>query len=56
MKSNLANKFLRLCEMHDVLQLTVFFFSYFCQSCPGLRNCKSVFLILKISQDGKSRC
>ena len=32
------------------LQLLVFIFSFFCQPCPGLWNCKSVFLILEISQ------
>ena len=32
-----------------------FFFSFFCQPCPELRKCKSVFLILKISQHGGSR-
>ena len=31
------------------------FFSFFCQPYPGLRNWKSVFLILKISQYGGSR-
>ena len=43
---------LRLREMHNVLQLPVFFFyffSFFCQPYPALQNCKSVFLILKIS-------
>ena len=49
-------KLLRLCETQNALQLPVFFFfSLYCQLYPGLRNCKSVFLILKISQYGKSR-
>ena len=38
------------------LQLPVFFFLlFFCLPSPGLRNCKSVFLILKIWQYGRSR-
>ena len=37
---------LRWHETQSALQLPAFLF--FCQSCPGLRNCKSVFLILKI--------
>ena len=44
---------LRLCEMHYALLL--FFFSLFCQPYPGLWDCKSVFLIIKISQYGESR-
>ena len=32
-----------------------FFSSFFCQLYPGLRNCKSVFLILKIFQYGGLR-
>ena len=32
-----------------------FFFSFFCQHYLGLRNCKSVLLILKISQYSQSR-
>ena len=32
-----------------------FFFSFFCQPCSRLRNYKSVFLILKISQYGVPR-
>ena len=43
---------MRLCEMHNFLKLPVFLFSFlfsfFCQPIPGIRNCKSVFLILKI--------
>ena len=40
--------FLRLCEMHDVLWLPVFFFLLFsCQFCPGFQNYKSLSLILK---------
>ena len=31
-----------------------FFFFFFCQLCPGLQNCKLVFLILNISHYGKS--
>lgn len=42
--------FLRLCETSNTLQLPVFLF--FCQSCPGVWNWESVFLILKISQYG----
>ena len=48
---------LRWCETCNALQLPVFFFfffSYFCQPYPRLRNFKSVFLILKISQYGGS--
>ena len=47
--------FLRLRETQNALQLPVFFFSFFCQPYTGLRNCNSVFLILKISQYGRSR-
>ena len=49
---------LRLREMHNTLQLPVFFFllsfffSFFCQPCPGRRNWKSILLNLKISQYG----
>ena len=51
----LKNLILRLREMRNALQLPVFFFfflffSFFGQPCLGLRDCKSVFLILKISQ------
>ena len=52
---------LRLRETHNVLQLSVFFFFvsffflFFCQLYPGLWNCQSVFLILKVSQYGGSR-
>ena len=31
------------------------FFSFFCQSYQGLLNCKSVFLMLKVSKYGESR-
>ena len=49
--------FLRLHETHNALQFPVFFFflSFFCHPYPGLGNCVSVFLILKISQYGGSR-
>ena len=49
--------FLRLRETHNTLELLVLFsfFSFFCQPYPGLRNCKTVFLILKIFQYGGSR-
>ena len=41
---------------HNALQLPVFFlFSFFCQPYAGLRNCKSVLLILKILQYNRSR-
>ena len=33
----------------------LFFFLFFCQPSPGLRNCKSVFPILKIPQYGGPR-
>ena len=46
---------LRLRETHNALQLPMIFFSFFYRPYPGLRNCKSVFLILKISQYGRSR-
>ena len=48
---------LRLRETHNVLQLPVLFFifSFLCQLHPRLRNCKSVFLILKILQYGGSK-
>ena len=36
---------LRLHETQNALQFPMFFFSFFCQSCPGLWNCKLVFLI-----------
>ena len=51
-------------QTHKALQLPLFFFffslflSFFCQPYPGLRNCESVFLILKVSQsqyDGSRR-
>ena len=45
--------FLCLCETSNTLQLPVFLF--FCQSCPGVWNWESVFLILKISQYGRWR-
>ena len=51
---------MRLLETHNTLLLSVFFFffffffSFFCQPYPGLRNRKSVILILKISQYGGS--
>ena len=45
--------YLRLLEWHNALQLPVFLFLlFFCQPCLGLCSCKSVFLILKISQNG----
>ena len=44
----------RLREMRCASQLHVFFY-FFCQLCPGIQNCKSVFLILKISQYGGPR-
>ena len=48
--------FVRLGEMQNALQLhMLFFFLIFCQPYPGFRNCKSVFLILKISQFGGSK-
>ena len=49
--------FLRLRKTQNALQLPVFFFLLllFCQPYLGLRNCKSAFLILKISQYGGSR-
>ena len=34
---------------------SLFFILFFCQTYPGLRNCKSVFLIFKILQYGGSR-
>ena len=45
---------------HNALKLTVFlffsfFFLFFCQPYPGIRNCKLVFLILKILQYGGLR-
>ena len=47
---------LRLRETNNSLQLPVFllyFFCWFlCQPCPWFWNCKSVFMILKISQYG----
>ena len=53
---NIKNRrFLRLLETQNALQLPVFFLSFFCQPYKGLRNYKSVFLILKISQYGGSR-
>ena len=59
-QSNFLNVSLSNClgvrETHNALQLPVFFFfSFFCESYKGLRNCKSVFPILKISQYGGSR-
>ena len=38
-----------LCKTQNALQLPVFFFFFFffCQPYPGLRSCKTVFLILK---------
>ena len=46
-------------ERHNVLQLPLFFMSFFflfcCKLYLGLQNCKSVFLILKISQYVESR-
>ena len=45
---------LHLCETQYALQLPVFFFSFFCQPYLGLRNWKSVLLILKISHAGTS--
>ena len=48
------NILLRLSEIHNALQLPVVFFFFllffFSQPCPGLQNCKLVFLILKTSQ------
>ena len=45
--------YLRLRESHNALQLPVFLFLlFFCQPCLGLCSCKSLFLILKISQNG----
>ena len=49
---SLSPTLLRLCETYNAFQLPVFSFSFFCQTCPGLRNCKSV-LILKTSQYGE---
>ena len=48
---------MRLRQKRNALQLSVFFFffSFFCQPYPGLQSCKSVLLILKISQYGRSR-
>ena len=46
--------FLRLRETHKASQLPVFFL-FFCRPYPVRRNCKSVFLILQISQYGGSR-
>ena len=47
---------LQLCELQKALQSPVFFFLlFFCQSYPGFQNCKSIFLIVKISQYGGSR-
>ena len=44
-------KLLLLRETHNALQLLMFFFFlFFYQPCPGLRYCKSVFLIFRISQ------
>ena len=46
---------MRLRETRSTLQLLVFFFLFFCQPYPELQNCKSEFLILKISQYDRSR-
>ena len=57
--SFLTNKwlyFLRLRETLNGFQLPVFFLLlFFCQPCPGLQNCKSLLLILKISHYGGER-
>ena len=45
---------LHLRDMYNAMHLLVFV-SFFFQLYPGLRNCKSGFLILKISQYGGSR-
>ena len=51
-----GNHALYATEIHNTLQLRVlFFFSIFCQPCPGLQNFKSVFQILKITQYGRPR-
>ena len=51
-----GNHALYATEIHNTLQLRVlFFFSIFCQPCPGLQNFKSVFHILKITQYGRPR-
>ena len=46
---------LRLLETQNALQLPVYFFLFFCRSCPGSRNCRSGYLILKILEYDKSR-
>ena len=51
----LSYNLLRLRETYNALQLPVIFFSFFYQLHQSLRNCKSVFLILKIWQYGRSR-
>ena len=61
LKMSLIYLFLRLRKTQSALQLLIFFFfsffffSFFCYPGPVLRNCKLVFLILKISQYGGSR-
>ena len=53
---NRSIQLLRLREAQNVVQLPIFFFFLFlCQSSQGLRHCKLVFLILKISQYGGPR-
>ena len=42
----------RVCVKRKILCKCLLFFLFFCQSYQGLRNCKSVFLILKILQCG----
>ena len=57
--SQILSYFLRLRETHNALQLSAlffsFFFSFFYQPYPRLRNCKPVFFILKLSQYGGLR-
>ena len=56
MQSNSWHKLLRLCKTQNALQLPMFFFLlFFCLRYRGLRNCKSIFLILKIWQLGGLR-
>ena len=54
--ANIRGSLLHLRETYKALQLPVFFSLFSCHPCPRLRNCKSVFLILKISQYGGLRC
>ena len=50
-----CRKSITLCNCLCFCLFLSFFFSFFCQPCPGLRNFKSLFLILKISQNGGLR-